>query len=59
MIEHTICVTSHKLPDERFIYHYVVTIGNRILVAGNATNYRNAWLWALTALNGHVGNLGL
>jgi len=59
MIEHTICVISHKLPDESFIYHYIVTIGERILVAGNARNYRNAWLWALTALNGHIGNLGL
>jgi hypothetical protein len=59
MIRHAICVESHKLPDEKFLYRYVVTVGDRVLAAGNATNYRNAWLWALTALNGHIGNLGL
>jgi hypothetical protein len=59
MIKHTIYVESYKLPDEKFLYRYVVTIGDKVLVAGNATNYRNAWLWALTALNRHVGNLGL
>jgi hypothetical protein len=41
MIKHEISVEAYKLPDERFIYS---TVDGKVLVAGNATNYRNAWL---------------
>ena len=57
--KHSISVESSKLPDGTFLYRYIVTVGDKVLVAGNARNYRNAWLWAFTALRDYVGNLDL